>query len=576
MISGISVSPGIVFGKALLFKEKKIIINKEKITKKNISKEIKKFFKARKKSEKQIQEIIIQAKKKFGKKKSEIFKSHILLLKDEELEKEILSLIKKKLIKADYAVEKIIKKQIYLLEKLKDEYLKNRAIDIRDIGNRLLKNILKIKIIDLNNIKKKRILIVKDLTPSQTTQMNLNKIIGFITDLGGKTSHTSIIARSLEIPAIVGTKNITKKIKNQDFLILDSINNKITINPSKKNIKKFKKKEKIFLKKQKKNILTKNLKAITIDKKKIKIGSNISNCNDIVSLKKYGAECVGLYRTEFLFMERNNLPSEEEQFKNYKSIAKKLNGKTIIIRTMDIGGDKNLSYIKFPKEENPFLGWRAIRISIDNINILQDQLKAILRASAYGKFKIMFPMIISIEEIRYLKSQIKKIKIQFKNKKIKFDKNIELGIMIETPASAIISKYLAKEVDFFSIGTNDLTQYTLAVDRGNDYISHLYQPLSPSVLYLINKVIKSSHKEGKWTGICGELASNEKSIALLIGMGIDELSMSSVSIPIIKKIIRKINFKKAKKLAKKILKQSTTKKVKKLIKKFNKKENLLS
>ncbi|NIH41221.1 MAG: phosphoenolpyruvate-protein phosphotransferase PtsI [Buchnera aphidicola (Periphyllus aceris)] len=575
MISGISASPGIVFGNALLFKEKKIKINKKKISDKNILIEIKKFLKARKKSAQQINEIKIQAEKKFGKKKASIFEGHILLLEDEEFEKEIITLIQKKLICAEYAIEKIIKEQITTLEKIKDEYLKNRSIDIRDIGNRLLKNILNIKVIDLNNIKKKIILITNDLTPSQTAQMNLKNILGFATNLGGKTSHTSIMARSLEIPAIVGIGNITKKVKNGDFLILDSINNQIIINPNKDLIKKLKIKKKIYLKQQKKLESLKNLSAITIDGKKIKIGSNIGNYNDAINSKKYGSESIGLYRTEFLFMGRDNFPTEEEQFQAYKSVAKKMKGKSIIIRTMDIGGDKNLSYMKFPKEDNPFLGWRAIRVSIDNINVLRDQLIAIFRASEFGKFKIMFPMIISMEEITYLKKEIKKIKIELKKRKINFDKNIKLGVMIETPSSAIISKHLAKEVDFFSIGTNDLTQYTLAVDRGNENISKLYQTMSPSVLYLIKKVIDSSHKEKKWTGICGELASNKKYTSLLIGLGVDELSMSSISIPIIKNIIRKINFIKAKKLAKNVLKQSTIKKVKKLIKNFNKKEGLL-
>jgi phosphotransferase system enzyme I (PtsI) len=575
MISGISASPGIVFGTVLLFKEKKIKINKENISEKNVQIEIKKFFQARKKSAQQIHEIKNQAKKKFGKKKASIFQGHILLLEDEELETEIISLIKKKKISADFAIEKIIREQIHTLEDLKDEYLKNRAIDIRDIGNRLLKNILNIPVIDLSNIKKKVILITRDLTPSQTTQMNLKKIIGFITDLGGITSHTSIMARSLEIPAIVGTKDITKKVQNGDFLILDSINNKIIINPSEKKIEYFKKEKKKYFNIQKKLKLLKNLPAITQDGKKIEIGSNIGNYKDSINAKKYGAESIGLYRTEFLFMGRNNLPSEEEQFQAYKSIAEKMNGKSIIIRTMDIGGDKNLSYMNFPKEDNPFLGWRAIRVSIDNIKILHDQIRAILRASVFGALKIMFPMIISMEEIYFLKKEIKNIKYELKKKNIPFNKKIKIGIMIETPSSAIISKYLIQEVDFFSIGTNDLTQYTLAVDRGNEIISKLYQPISPSILYLIKKVISASHKSGKWTGICGELASNPEIIALLVGMGIDELSMSSISIPNIKNIIRKINFKKSKKFAKKVLKEKKIKNIQNLIKNFNKKENLL-
>ncbi|MDE5285210.1 MAG: phosphoenolpyruvate-protein phosphotransferase PtsI, partial [Buchnera aphidicola] len=462
----------------------------------------------------------------------------------------------------------IITKQAQELESLQDEYLKNRAIDIKDIGKRLIKNILNLNIIDLNNIKNEVILIAKDLTPSETAQINLKYILGFITDLGGKTSHTSIIARSLEIPAIVGTGNITNIIKNNDFVILDSINNQIFINPSQEIIKNKKIIQKKYFLNNSQLLDFKTLPAITIDGHKINIGSNISNIQDIHAVKKYGAECIGLYRTEFLFMERNTLPTENEQFQAYKKIAELMQNKTIIIRTMDIGGDKDLPYLDLPKEENPFLGWRAIRILIDRKDILHAQLNAILRASAFGKIRILFPMIISVEEIRILKTEINNLKTTLQKNNIIFDKKIEIGIMIETPASAIISEYLIKEVDFFSIGTNDLTQYTLAVDRGNDLISRLYNPLHPSVLKLIKKVIDVSHNAKKWTGMCGELAGDERATILLLGMGLDEFSMSSVSIPKIKKIIRQTSFIKAQKLAKKALTLETTEEVINLVDNF--------
>lgn len=568
MISGILASPGIAFGLALLLKEEKIVINRNNVDIENIKKEINKFFNGREKSIQQLTEIKTRAKEKLETEKESIFEGHIMLLQDEELEKEIISLIKNKKISAAAAAEYAIEGQAKVLEELKDEYLKNRAIDVRDIGNRLLKNILNIKIIDLNNIKNKVILIAKDLTPSETAQINLKHILGFITDLGGKTSHTSIMARSLEIPAIVGTSNITQLVKNDDFIILDSINNQIFINPSKELINKKKKvKEQYILQK---NILTnlKNLSASTIDGHNVKIGSNIGNLQDIYSAKKHGAECIGLYRTEFLFMDRTSLPSEEEQFQAYKKIAELMDNKSVIIRTMDIGGDKDLPYMNLPKEDNPFLGWRAIRISMDRREILRSQLNAILRASAFGKIYILFPMIISVEEIRILRLEIKKLQRELRNKKILFDPNIHVGIMIETPASAIIAEHLVKEVDFFSIGTNDLTQYTLAVDRGNDLISHLYNPMNPSILKLIKNVIDISHKHGKWTGMCGELAGDERATVLLLGMGLDEFSMSSTSIPKIKEIIRKTSFSDAQNLTKKILKLGTTKEILHVLKTF--------
>nr|BAA76879.1 enzyme I [Buchnera aphidicola (Acyrthosiphon pisum)] len=568
MISGILASPGIAFGTALLLKEDEIVINRKIINIKNITKEIERFFEGRRKSIHQLTEIKTKPKEKFGEKKESIFEGHIMLLEDEELEQEVISLIKEKNMSAAAATELIIEGQAKALEKLKDEYLKNRAIDVRDIGNRLLKNILNLNIIDLNNINNEVILIAKDLTPSETAQINLKYILGFITDLGSRTSHTSIMARSLEIPAIVGTGNITKIVKNNDFIILDSINNQILINPSHKLINQTEVIKKKYLTKKNQLINLKNLQAITTDGHAIKIGSNIGNVEDIKSAKKNGAECIGLYRTEFLFMGRNCLPDENEQFQAYKTIAELMKNKSVIIRTMDIGGDKDLPYMNLPKEENPFLGWRAIRISMDRKEILHTQLNAILRASAFGKIYILFPMIISVEEIRILKSEVRKLQIQLKNNNIPFDKNIKIGIMIETPASAIIAEYLIKEVDFFSIGTNDLTQYTLAVDRGNDLISHLYNPMNPSVLKLIQQVINVSHTHGKWTGMCGELAGDERATILLLGMGLDEFSMSSISIPKIKEIIRKTSFSSAKKLAQKALTLPTNKEILNLVENF--------
>ncbi|WMY94886.1 MAG: phosphoenolpyruvate-protein phosphotransferase PtsI [Arsenophonus sp.] len=563
MILGISVSPGIAFGKALILKEELIVGNQKKITDNQINNEINRFITGRKKAVEQLKNIKKIAEKKIGEEKAEIFEGHIMLLEDEELEQEILSLIQKEHTTADAATQKVIEEQAIALEELNDAYLKERATDVRDIGTRLLKNILGLPIIDLSTISEEIILVAHDLTPSQTAQLNFKKVLGFIIDLGGKTSHTSIMAKSLEIPAIVGTSDATNKIKQNDYIILDAINNHIYQNPSKNKINKLKNIKNKYLSEKNDLKKFKNLPAITLDGHQVEVCANISNVYEIEK-----SECIGLYRTEFLFMNRNTLPTEEEQFQSYKTIAEGIYPKTVIIRTMDIGGDKNLPYMNLPKEENPFLGWRAIRISLDRKEILHAQLRAILRASIFGKLRIMFPMVMSVEEIRSLKKELQILKNQLIKENIAFNQSIEVGIMVETPAAAIMSNHLAKEVDFFSIGTNDLTQYTLAVDRGNKLISHLYNPMSPSVLKLIKKVIDAAHAEGKWTGMCGELAGDERATLLLLGMGLDEFSMNTVSIPKIKKIIRNATFKDTKKLAQKALNQSTSQEIMNVIEMF--------
>ena len=568
MVSGILVSPGIAFAKALLLKEEPIVINNRQILDNKIDAEIERFKEARQKSSEQLNAIMERAKTTLGEDKAAIFEGHIMLLEDEDLEQEVISRIQSKHSSADAAVQSVFETQAKELENLDDEYLKERAADIRDIGKRLLKNILGIEIVDLSAISQPCILVATDLTPSETAQLNLDMVLGFITDAGGRTSHTSIMARSLEIPAIVGTSNATQAIKQGDFVILDAINNAIYINPDHTTEEKLKQVQAKYIADKEELAKLKDLPAVTLDGHQVEICANIGTVRDIAGADRNGYEGVGLYRTEFLFMDRDAYPNEEEQFKAYKEVAESTNGLSIIVRTMDIGGDKDVPYMHLPKEENPFLGWRAIRICLDRKEILHAQLRAILRASAFGKLRIMFPMIISVEEIRILKSEINILKEQLTAEGKTFDKEIEIGVMIETPAAAVIARHLAKEVDFFSIGTNDLTQYTLAVDRGNELISHLYNPFSPSVLTLIKNVIDASHKEGKWTGMCGELAGDERATILLLGMGLDEFSMSAVSIPKIKKLIRNTNYEEAKKFAETALEKATAKEITDLIEKY--------
>ncbi|MDF7661621.1 phosphoenolpyruvate-protein phosphotransferase PtsI [Erwiniaceae bacterium L1_54_6] len=574
MISGILASPGIAFGKALLLKEDEIVISRKKISDDQVEQEVQRFLDGRSKAASQLEAIKIKAGETFGEEKAAIFEGHIMLLEDEELEQEIIDLIKKDHATADAAAHSVIEGQAKALEELDDEYLKERAADVRDIGKRLLQNILGLHIVDLSAIEEESILVAKDLTPSETAQLNLKKVLGFITDLGGRTSHTSIMARSLELPAIVGTGNVTATVNNGDFLILDGVNNKVYINPTADVLEELKAIQTQYLSEKHELAKLKDLPAITLDGHQVEVCANIGTVRDVAGAERNGAEGVGLYRTEFLFMDRDSLPTEEEQFQAYKAVAEAMGSQAVIVRTMDIGGDKDLPYMNLPKEENPFLGWRAIRIAMDRKEILHAQLRAILRASSFGKLRIMFPMIISVEEVRFLKAELEMLKAQLREEGKAFDETIEMGIMVETPASAVIAHHLAKEVDFFSIGTNDLTQYTLAVDRGNDLISHLYNPMSPSVLGLIKQVIDASHAEGKWTGMCGELAGDERATLLLLGMGLDEFSMSAISIPSIKKIIRNTNFEDAKALAEQALAQPTADDLMNLVNKFIKEKTL--
>ncbi len=568
MISGILASPGIAFGKALLLKEDEIVIDRKKISADKVDQEVERFLSGRAKASAQLEAIKTKAGETFGEEKEAIFEGHIMLLEDEELEQEIIALIKDKHMTADAAAHEVIEGQATALEELDDEYLKERAADVRDIGKRLLRNILGLAIIDLSAIQEEVILVAADLTPSETAQLNLQKVLGFITDAGGRTSHTSIMARSLELPAIVGTGSVTAQVKNGDYLILDAVNNQVYVNPTNDVIEQLRAVQEQVATEKAELAKLKDLPAITLDGHQVEVCANIGTVRDVEGAERNGAEGVGLYRTEFLFMDRDALPTEEEQFAAYKAVAEACGSQAVIVRTMDIGGDKELPYMNFPKEENPFLGWRAVRIAMDRKEILRDQVRAILRVSAFGKLRIMFPMIISVEEVRALRKEIEIYKQELRDEGKAFDESIEIGVMVETPAAATIARHLAKEVDFFSIGTNDLTQYTLAVDRGNDMISHLYQPMSPSVLNLIKQVIDASHAEGKWTGMCGELAGDERATLLLLGMGLDEFSMSAISIPRIKKIIRNTNFEDAKVLAEQALAQPTTDELMTLVNKF--------
>ena len=568
MITGIPASPGIVFGKALVLKEEKIVLDTQKISEDQVEAEVARFYAGREAAVEQLNSIHQRALKSLGEEKAAIFEGHLMILEDEELEEEIIDYLRSNKVNASVAASKIIDQQVEMLSEIDDEYLKERAGDIRDIGNRLIKNILGMHIVDLGDIAEESILVAYDLTPSETAQLNLEKVLGFITDIGGRTSHTSIMARSLELPAIVGTNDVTARVNTGDYLILDAVNNRVYVNPTQAEIDELKTLEAKLAEEKAELAKLKDLPAVTLDGHKVDVVANIGTIRDCEGAHRNGAEGVGLYRTEFLFMDRDQLPSEEEQFIAYKEVVEAMEGRLVVLRTMDIGGDKELPYLNLPKEMNPFLGWRAIRIALDRREILRAQLRAVLRASAFGKLAVMFPMIISVEEIRELKSVLETLKAELRAEGKAFDENIQVGVMVETPSAAVNAKFLAKEVDFFSIGTNDLTQYTLAVDRGNELISHLYNPMSPSVLGLIKQVIDASHAEGKWTGMCGELAGDERATLLLLGMGLDEFSMSAISVPHIKKLVRHVSYQEAKALADEALQKPTAAEIEQLIQAF--------
>lgn len=562
-MNGIGTSSGLALGKTLIYIQPKMIIEKQEV--KDIDYEMYRLNKAIQQGVQEIEGLQEETLITLGQKEAKIFNAHKIMMKDPEYIDSIKSKINEEKTNAEWAVKEVTNQYISLFGNIKDEHLKERALDIKDVSQRLLKCLLGIKGIDLSKIKEKCVIVAEDFTPSDTAQLNNEMVLGIITEFGGATSHTSIIARSLEIPAVVGVKDITKIAKTGDMIIIDGDKGLVLVNPSEEELKKYKAKEtdyeefKIKLKKMK------GKKSISKDGKKIEIAANIGNTKDLEKVIENDGEGVGLFRTEFLYMDSDRLPAEEEQFEAYKTVAEGLEGKQVIIRTLDVGGDKNIPYLNLPEEMNPFLGYRAIRICLDRPDIFKPQLRALLRASAFGNIKIMFPMISNIKEIRDAKVILEEVKEELRKEDISFNEDIEVGIMVEIPAVAIHSEIFAKEVDFFSIGTNDLIQYTVAVDRGNQNISQLYSQYHPAVLKLIKITIENGHKEGIWVGICGEAAGDEKLIPILLGMGIDEFSMNPSSMLRARYIIRNTYKRKIESLIDEILSLPTAEDVEQFI-----------
>lgn len=567
---GLGTSPGIGIGKVFIYKTPEI-----KVIKRNIEDEeaeIKRLENGILETSKEIDLLYDLTLKSIGKNEADIFTAHKMILEDPEFYLAVKEKINTEKVNCEFAVEDVAQIFISMFKNIEDEYLKARSTDIKDVTARLLRVLLGIKAVDLLSINEKSIIVAEDLTPSDTAQINKEMVTGIVTEFGGRTSHTAIMARTMEVPAIAGVKDILKVVKHGDFMIIDGSNGEIKLNPTKDEILKFENKIEESMEVKKKLQILIGKQSISKDGHKVELAGNIGTPKDIDKVLENDGEGVGLYRTEFLFMDRDRMPTEEEQFQAYKVVAEKLEKRPLVIRTLDVGGDKEIPYLNLPKEMNPFLGYRAIRLCLDRKDIFKPQLRAILRSSAYGNVKIMFPMISSIQEVREAKSIVEEVKEELREQNIQFDENIEIGIMVEIPSVAVHSHIFAKEVDFFSIGTNDLVQYTLAVDRGNQDIANLYSHYHPAVLNLIRMTIKNGHKEGIWVGMCGEAAGDEILIPILLAMGLDEFSMSASSILKARYLIKNTSKKEVESVLDEILNLPTAGDVERFINKLN--ENL--
>lgn len=529
LIKGIAASDGVAIAKAYLLVEPDLTFDKnEKVT--DVEGEVAKFNNAIEASKVELTKIRNNAEVQLGADKAAIFDAHLLVLDDPELIQPIQDKIKNENANAASALTDVTTQFVTIFESMDNEYMKERAADIRDVSKRVLSHILGVELPNPSMIDESVVIVGNDLTPSDTAQLNKEFVQGFATNIGGRTSHSAIMSRSLEIPAIVGTKSITQEVKQGDMIIVDGLNGDVIVNPTEDELIAYQDKRERYFADKKELQKLRDADTVTVDGVHAELAANIGTPNDLPGVIENGAQGIGLYRTEFLYMGRDQMPTEEEQFEAYKEVLEAMDGKRVVVRTLDIGGDKELSYLNLPEEMNPFLGYRAIRLCLAQQDIFRPQLRALLRASVYGKLNIMFPMVATTNEFREAKAILLEEKENLKNEGHDISDDIELGIMVEIPATAALADVFAKEVDFFSIGTNDLIQYTLAADRMSERVSYLYQPYNPSILRLVKQVIEASHKEGKWTGMCGEMAGDETAIPLLLGLGLDEFSMSATSI----------------------------------------------
>lgn len=567
-INGIAASDGVAIAKAYLLVEPDLSYDSEKIQ--DVDAEIAKFHNAIETSKVELTKIRNNAEKNLGADKAAIFDAHLLVLDDPELIQPIEDKIKNEQVNAPTALSDVTGQFITIFEAMDNEYMKERAADIRDVSKRVLAHILGVELPNPSMIDESVVIIGNDLTPSDTVQLNKEFVQGFVTNIGGRTSHSAIMSRSLEIAAVVGTKSITEEVKQGDMIIVDGLTGEVIIDPTEDEVIAYQNKRERFFEDKKELQKLRDEETTTIDGVHAELAANIGTPNDLKGVIENGAEGVGLYRTEFLYMGRDEMPTEDEQFEAYKKVLETMEDKRVVVRTLDIGGDKELPYLNLPEEMNPFLGYRAIRLCLDQPEIFRPQLRALLRASVYGKLNIMFPMVATIKEFRDAKALLLEEKENLTSEGIEVSDDIEVGIMVEIPSTAALADVFAKEVDFFSIGTNDLIQYTMAADRMSERVSYLYQPYNPAILRLVQQVINASHNEGKWTGMCGEMAGDETAIPLLLGLGLDEFSMSATSILKARRQIKGLSKNEMEELAQKAINCATSEEVQDLVSNYTK------
>ncbi|MCR8969428.1 phosphoenolpyruvate--protein phosphotransferase [Facklamia sp. 7083-14-GEN3] len=553
-LTGIAASDGIAIAPVYLLVDPDLSFEKKRIE--DSDQELARLSTAVNQAKAELEKIRQLAAVQLGEEEAQVFDAHLLVLSDPEFLAQVKSLIEEDKMNAEASLEQVADMFIATFEAMEDNpYMQERAADIRDVKQRLLAALLGVELPTPATIDHEVIVVARDLTPSDTAQLNKKYVKAFVTEIGGRTSHSAIMARSLEIPAIVGIKGVSKAVQQGENLIVDALEGQVILQPNEAELKEYRHKAEQFKKDQDELKKLVTSPSITSDGKTVEIAANIGTPKDVEGVIANGADGVGLYRTEFLYMDASDFPSEDDQYKAYRQVLEAVDGKGVVVRTMDIGGDKHLPYMKLPQEMNPFLGYRAIRISLDKKEMFKTQLKALLRASVHGKLKIMFPMIATISEFRQAKSIFEEAKQELQQAKVEYSDSIEVGIMIEIPAAAVLADQFAKEVDFFSIGTNDLIQYSMAADRMNEQVSYLYQPYNPSILRLVKFVIEAAHQEGKWVGMCGEMAGDQMAVPILLGMGLDEFSMSASSILKTRQLISRLDSKKMQELAERVTKE---------------------
>ncbi len=547
---GIAVSDGVCRGKVVVLHRSRRVITKRQLADDAVVPETKRFEHALVRTRQQITEVQRRVADTMSSNEADIFDAHLLMLEDRVLIEEVIKIIREQKTNADYAFHTAADRYIAVLEAVEDEYLRERAADLRDLTGRVLDNLLEVKDqFDLRHLTEPCILVAHDLSPSMTAQLDRKLVLGFVTDIGSKTSHTAILAQSLDIPAVVGAKTISEELETGDYVLLDGYNGTVIVNPTDQTLFEYGQLAKIKASLDEKLREVQHQPAVTLDGKIIHLSANIEEQGDVESVLAHGAEGVGLFRTEFLFINRETFPTEEEQFQVYREVAVSLKPHGVIIRTLDLGGDKFASHLQISKESNPFLGWRAIRFCLAQPELFRAQLRAILRASAEGNVKMMYPMISGLDELNQANALVEQCKTELRAENIPFAENLEIGAMIEIPSAVLVADALAARVKFFSIGSNDLIQYTLAIDRGNEKVTHLYQPTHPAVLRLIKMTVDAAHAKGIWAGVCGQIAGDPVLAPLLIGLGVDELSCAPGVIDEVKYMIRRLKLDEAKALA---------------------------